>query len=421
MQRLLAPIPLWKSRKAECGAGKFFVGVMVRAASFGLFSFAAAGCVRADTFLVLPFFNVSKTPNLDWIGESLSETVREALAAEGIVALERVDREEAYRRLSLRPYALLTRATVIKAGQALDAEQVVYGTFDLVPSVVTQSRGTIRFTANLLDLKHLAQGPEFREEGPLEDLAAIESRLAWHVLRAVNTAAAPSAKEFQKRHPPVRVDAVENYVRGLLAAAPEEKHRFFTQAVRLDNNYSQPCFELGRLHWQKQEYRLAAEWLQRVAAGDVHFHEASFLLGLSRYHTGDFAGAQAAFQKVEDEVPLSEVYNNLGAAQSRRNLPQALENFRKALEGDSSDPDYHFNTGYALWKQGDFSAAAAHFETVLSKTPEDPTAALLLSHCRSKSGSRPGDTATEGLERLKNNYEESAYLQLRALVQGAKP
>ena len=34
---------------------------------------------------------------------------------------------------------------------------------------------------------------------------------------------------------------------------------------------------------------------------------------------------------------------------------------------------------------------------------------------------RPGDSQTEGLERLKTNYEESAYWQLKAVLQPDKP
>src|SRR2546421_4099743 len=101
-----------------------------------LFALTALVCalvssVRADTFVVLPFFNISKNANLNWIGESLAESIREALASEDLVALDREDRAEAYRRLSIRPYAVLTRASVIKIGETLDAEHVIYGQFDL--------------------------------------------------------------------------------------------------------------------------------------------------------------------------------------------------------------------------------------------------------------------------------------------------
>jgi tetratricopeptide (TPR) repeat protein len=374
--------------------------------------------------LVLPFFNISKNSNLDWIGESLAESVREALSSEGLMALDRDDRIEAYSRLSLRPYSLLTKASVVKIGEELDAELVIFGQYDVkpVPDSTAKTRGSLQIVARVLDLKHVKQGPEFLEVGALEDLAALQEHLAWQTLRYLKPATAPSEAEFEQRHPAVRVDAVENYTRGLLAINADDKHRFFTQAAHLDSHYSLPDFQLGRLLWSKKEYSSAAEWFQKVSPADVHYREANFFLGLFRYHTGDFAGAETAFQMVARVVPLSEVYNDLAAAESRANIiPSAVDNFRKALAGDNSDPLYQFNLGYALWRAGSFTAAAERFHTVLDRDPEDAVAALLLERCEKQNGPRPGDSQTEGLERLKTNYEESAYWQLKAVLQPDKP
>ncbi len=377
---------------------------------------------RADNFLVLPFFNQSKDRNLDWIGDSLAEGVREALASEGLVALDREERNEAYQRLSIRPYAALTKASVVKIGQTLDAEQVIYGQFDLAPAAAgSKSRGSLQITTHILDLKHIKQGPEFGEVGSLEDLATLQRHLAWQSLQFVDPKRAPSEGDFTRKHPPIRLDAMENYVRGLLSLKAEDKHRLFTQAARLDAGFSQPCFQLGKLHLQAKEYKLAGEWLQKVSKDDVHFREASFLLGLCRFQVGDYAGAETAFQTVVAVVPLNEVYNNLGAAQSRRNLPAALDSFQRAIEGDERDPLYHFNAGYFLWKQGKFDAAAARLKAVLERNPDDAGAKMLLARCEKASGPRSGDTKTEGLERLKANYEESAWWQLKAALSPQKP
>src|SRR5579862_6719952 len=154
------------------------------------FTVSGLSVLRADTVLVLPFTNQSKSTNLDWIGESISEAVRESLVSQGILGLEREDRLEALRRLSLRPNAVLTRASVIKAGEALDASRVVYGQYDLAPapagSATGSSRGTLQITARILNLRRLKQGPELTESGPLEDLAALESRISWQTLEAVS-------------------------------------------------------------------------------------------------------------------------------------------------------------------------------------------------------------------------------------------
>ena len=386
-------------------------------------AFALRDPAKADTFAALPFFNLSNNSNLDWIGESLAESVRDSLGYAGKWTLGRGDRVEAYQRLSIKPHAILTKASVIMIAGTMGAGEVVFGEFEARPAAngQTVTKGALRITARLLDLTRSAEAPDFTESGTLGDLALLQRHLGYQIVHYVLGSAAPAEAEFNNSHPAIRLDAIESYVRGLLATSVEEKHRLFTQAARIDQAYSQPCFQLGRLHFQKKEYKLAAEWFGKVASSDAHFREAGFLSGLCLYHLGDYAGAQNAFQTVAAVVPLNEVFNNIGAAQSRRNLPEALDNFKKAMEGDSSDPDYQFNAGYALWRRSDFEAAAERFRAVLERNPTDAEATDMLDRCEKRNGPRPGNTRTERLERLKTNYEESAWWQLKAALQPEKP
>lgn len=381
----------------------------------------AGQAARAENNLVLPFFNLSNDANLDWVGESLAENIREALAAEGVLTLEREDRQEAYRRLSIRPYSTLTTASIIRVAESLDADQVIYGTFSLTPPKdnSTGSRGSLRVIGHILNVRRSKRGPEFIEMGPLEDLAGLQSHLAWQTLQFITPSTAPSEEEFRKRRPVIPVEAVESYVRGLLAASPEQKLKLFTQAVQLDPQYSQANFQLGRLRTRKKEYRPAAEALQKVVSGDVHFREASFFLGICKYNLGDFDAAEQNFRSLAQTIPLNEAWNNLGAAQSRKNSPEALESFRKALEGDPSDPDYQFNVGYALLKQGNTDGAAERFRAVLDRKPDDSAATLMLGKAL-KGGSARQLARIETFERLKDTYEESAYWQLKAVLEPKK-
>jgi tetratricopeptide (TPR) repeat protein len=395
---------------------------------------ALAGLLaRGETVAVLPFSNrvaavsASQT-NLGWIGESVAETVREALGLRGFATLDHDEIQEGYHQLRLRERTSLTEASAMKIGEALDAEQVIFGTFDFTAAQPSrgESRGSLRIAARIVDRVHLRQSPEFVETGALEDLATLEAHLAWRALTLLMPKMTPPESDFRTLRAPIRLDAEENYVRGLLARNPDQKERYFSQAARLDARFAHPSFQLGRIHYDRKDYRVASEWLEKVGPDDNHYREAAFILGLARFQSGDYAGAEKAFQVIVETVPLIEVYNNLGAAQSRRNLPQAIENFRKAADGDANDPVYHFNLGYALWKKGDFSAAADQFRAVLEREPEDGTATLLLGRCLKKQGLRAGDSKTtdarlQALERLKTNYEERAYRQLKAMLDPAKP
>jgi tetratricopeptide (TPR) repeat protein len=383
----------------------------------------------SQTIAVLSFANESQTgmsasdpSTLDWIGESIAETLREAIGSRGLAILERNELQDTYRRLKLKERSVLTDASVLKIGESLDAEQVVAGAFEYTGPIAGNpgrtSGGSLRMTARVYDRRRMKQSSEFAETGALEDLATLEAHLSWRALAFLAPELTPPEQDFRTLRAPIRLDAEENYVRGLLASTPLMKEKYFMQAARLDARFAHPAYQLGQLHYARKEYRQAAEWLDKVTSGDIHYREASFLLGLARYRAGDFPGAQKAFQMIASSVPLSPVWNNLGATESRRNLPQAVEDFRKALDGDPSDADYHFNLGYALWRKGDFGAAAERFRSVLERVQEDDLSTLLLGRCLKKQGFSPAsDAQLVGVERLKSNYEERAWRQLKALLE----
>src|SRR5258705_11089304 len=144
-----------------------------------VYTFAGTQLV-AETAAVLPFANrtASNDPSqasLDWIGESIAETVRDAIGARGIVTLSRAEIDDAYHQLNLRALGALTQASMLKIGEALDAEQVIYGAFELAD-------GSLKITAHIFDRRRFRQSSEFNEIGNLEDLPNLEAHLAWRRL-----------------------------------------------------------------------------------------------------------------------------------------------------------------------------------------------------------------------------------------------
>lgn len=355
--------------------------------------------LRAEKVVVLTFFNRSGSAALDWIGESVAESVREALVAAGVPTISRDQRDSAYQTLSLDRFRPLTKATIWKLAEALEAATAIFGSVRVHRAA---GRSTLELDAHILDRTELRNGPSFQLTGSLDDLGRLQDELAWRVIRALR-AGAPDLEEFRARRRPVRLDAWEQYIRGLLARRAEEKHRYFTQAARLDENFSQPRFHLGKLLWRQREYGVAAGWFERVRRDDVNYPEALFLLGLCSYQAGDYERAVLSFESLAESTPAPEVWNNLGAGQSRLNLPGALESFQKALEASPDDPVYRFNVGYALWRRGAYEAAADMFRAVLEAQPHDAVAMTMLGRCLKRNGPGRIESRAEALERLKHN------------------
>ena len=88
------------------------------------------------------------------------------------------------RRLSLRPGAEFTKATLIRLGQTLDADQICYGSYDVTlprPEAALKE-GAIQISAHILDLRKLHDGPE-RRSGQLSELSRLETHLSWTLLK----------------------------------------------------------------------------------------------------------------------------------------------------------------------------------------------------------------------------------------------
>jgi tetratricopeptide (TPR) repeat protein len=368
-----------------------------------------------ENVLVLPFSNLSANHSLDWVGESFAVSIFQALSGELPFVVQPEERDNALRQMNVRKYAPLTTASMIEIAVNLDAVMVVAGSVEAIPGA-NGARDGLRVRAQLYNARKLRHIKDFDVSGKMDDISLVQSHLAWQILSSLRPEAAPAEQEYLAARPPVRLDAIERYVRGLMAASYDQKLKLFTAAARLQPDYSAACYELGTLYYSRHEFRSAAEWLERVAPADAHFRQALFRLGLARYHTGDFKLSVDAFEKLSRAISLSEVLNNLGVAQLRSGDAQAIGNLQKAIEGDPADPDYSFNAGLAMYRKGDFEAATSLLESTLARKPGDEVAERLLGKCKRKEAARPGEVRSEALERIKENYDETAWLQLKALI-----
>lgn len=378
----------------------------------------AAPLPAQETLLILPFANVARVRNLDWIGESAAGSLLDSFAAEGVNVVPAEDCDQMLREMGVRRYAPLTQASAMEIAVNLNATQVLYGEFGFTAAPAGgPSKGTLRLDAQILDVKRVRRVGRISVSGPLEELSSLQIGMAWQALRKAAPGFSASEESFRQSRPAVRLDALESYVRGLLAQSTDQKYKLLTTAARLAPGFSHPCFQLGRLNlFTLKNYPAAADWLEKVSASDIHYRESLFYLGLARYQTGEFAASVGVLRKLSAIVPLPEVLNNLGAALIRLNDPSAAEAFVKAMETNPADPDFHFNLGYALWRRGDFSAAAEAFRETLKRRPDDETATRMLGRCLQQQPYRPGDLRTESLERLKTEYNESAWLALKAML-----
>ena len=372
--------------------------------------------VRAGTILVLRFQNNSQYSDLNWVGESIASTLMNEFAAQNEIVLSRGARAEAVGRLSLRSDANYTKATLIRLGQTLDANYLCFGSFDVsLPSPNAPLKdSSIRVSAQFIDLRKMHDGPEVSEAGRLTELSRLQEHLAYESLKYLQPHSDLKLDDFMSPQKAVRLDAQESYIRGLLSENRDQKQKWFLQAAALDSKFAGPAYELGRICLDQKQYSQAINWLRRVDATHPSFPEARFRMGLASYGAGDYSGAAAYFREVLKAYPISEIYNNLGAAESQMNQAAAGDDIRHALESDPNNPVYLFNLGIVLLKSGWFDEAAKSFQKVVEHDTNEVEARTLLDQSHRREGFQTGSKLPT--LRLKSSFNATAFRQLKAML-----
>jgi tetratricopeptide (TPR) repeat protein len=374
-----------------------------------------------QTLVVLPFENLSNVPGLEWIAEAFPEVLNQRLTSDNLYVLSRDYRLHAYDRAGIPAGIRPSRATLYRIAEQMDVNYAVLGSYSF-------DGQTFSASAQVLDIKERHLSPELKESGPLPQLLQVENALAWDVLRSLQPDYGVSRAAFLAAAPPLRLDAFENYIRGLTALTEPDKLQRLRAAVRLDPSYSQAMLELGKAYFEAHDYDAAANWLGRIPGNDPQARQANFYLGLAAYYQGNLARAETAFRYLLREFPLTEVYNNLGVVSARLGKPEAAQFFQKAVEADPSDADYRFNLGVALFRAGDLEGASRQLRECLALRSDDADAKSLLAAITGQSGSpnvKPAsatavsspDPAKVPLERVKRNFDEAGFRQLAIEMQ----
>jgi len=346
-------------------------------------------------YLVFPFENNGSSPRLDWLGEGLEELTIQYLSDAGEQAYSHAGRASELERYGLPSTAKLSRATMLRIAQDLDADYVIFGSFN--------SDGTnLTVESHLLRVDPPALVAPVSETGPLTSLMDMQAKVVWHTLVANDKSYTLNLADFSKSLRPLRLDAFEHFVRGLLANDDEPRLRELREAARLDPAWPDPAFALGETYAGRGDCDSALPWFGRVPKTHPHYVEANFAIGVCRLQLNQPDKAEQVFVALQDSIrgnegpnsnrsisggDLPEILNNLGLALARQGKTQdAQADFKHAVELDPDEDDYPFNQGLLAFRANDFNAAAASFREAVQREPDNAEDRALLIQSLDKAG-----------------------------------
>jgi tetratricopeptide (TPR) repeat protein/TolB-like protein len=365
----------------------------------GTSSGAASGAASGNTgtsksnsshgiYLVFPFQNSGPSSRLDWLSEGLEELTIQGLSSAGEQVYSHSWRLGELERYGIPTTAKLSRATMLHVAEDLDADFVVFGSFN-------SDGKSLTVDSRLLRVNPAALLPPLHESGPLETVMDLHTRLMWRMLSENDHAYPLSLTEFSQMHKAVRLDAFEHYIRGLIANDDETRLRELREAVRLEPEWVEPNYALGEVYFTRRDCASALPWYAKVPKTHDRYLEALFSIGVCRLSMNQPDQAEEAFVTLQTllrssstpGVDFPEVLNNLAIAKARQNkFPAAQEDLRRASALDPDEDDYPFNLGLIAIRQGDFNGAAALFREASHREPDIPEDRSLLVAALEKAG-----------------------------------
>jgi len=348
-------------------------------------------------FLVFPFENNGSSPRLDWLGEGLEELTIQYLSDAGEQVYSHAGRAGELERYGLPASAKLSRATMLRIAQDLDADYVFFGSFN--------SDGTnLTVQSHLLRVDPPALLAPVSETGPLSSLMDLQAKVIWHTLVANDKSYPLALADFSKALRPLRLDAFEHFVRGILANDDEPRLRELREAAKLDPSWPDPAFALGETYAGRGDCDSALPWFARVPKTHPRYVEANFAIGVCRLQLNQPDKAEEVFVALQSSIrgdqgpnanrsvsgaDLPEILNNLGLALAREGkISDAQGNFKHATELDPDEDDYPFNLGLLAFRANDFNEAAAAFREAVLREPDNAEDRALLIQSLDRAGKK---------------------------------
>jgi tetratricopeptide (TPR) repeat protein len=341
-------------------------------------------------FLVFPFENDGANPRLDWLCEGLEELTIQRLSAAGQQVYSHAGRTAELDRYGLPPAAKFSHATMLRIGADLDADFVVFGKF-------SSDGKSLTVETRVLHVSPPSFSAPVRETGSLESLMELHERLMWKLLAANDKGFPLNLAAFSKLQRPLRLDAFEHYIRGLLANDDDGRIRELRESAKLEPDWPEPSLALGQVYFSKRDCDSALPWLARVPAGISRAPEAMFTAGVCRLLMNQPEKAEEVFLSLQNSLKkdlvsgaeLPEILNNLALAQARRgNTTAATSGLLRALDLDPEKDDYPFNLGLLYLRGNDTTTAAKYFREASDREPENPEDRALLIYSLEKAGNK---------------------------------
>jgi serine/threonine protein kinase/tetratricopeptide (TPR) repeat protein len=341
---------------------------------------------------IMPFYNASSDPSLDWLGSSLAEMLSSDIGHSANVRMVSPDRlHQVLQDLHISGSSQVDVATLRRLGEFTNAQTIVFGQYERV--------GTeIRIDTTILNLAN-------------DTRAQITTQIA------------------QEKELLASVDSLAGEVRQRLGANPEilkdlqaHSERPSTSSVEALRDYN------AGLQLARQGHNIdALAQFQAATTADPNFALAFSKLGETYSNMGHDDLAETASRhavELSDSLPAREKYLiEADNARITKDVPKAIAAYERLAAENPADTDVQFALAGLYEQASNFSAAKQRLAAVLANDPKNVAGLLASGRVEIKDGNPQGglDFLTRALSlaiQLDNQEEKGAILQATGIAYG---
>ena len=350
-----------------------------------------SAAVTATTALaVMPFYNASGDPKLDYLGSSLADMLSSDIGQSVHVRMVSPDRlHQVLTDLHISGSSQADLATLKRVAEFTSADTIIYG-------------------------QYVGAGGQIRIDATIRDLA--------HDTNTVVKLDVPSEKELL-----TSVDTLAAQLREKLAANPDVLRELKAHSARPSTTSvaALRAYDDGLQLSRKGDNAAAEKQFEAATVADPSFALAYSRLAESYSNQGrDDLAAQNSRRAVDlsDNLPAGEKYLvQANHARIMKDIPKAIAAYEQLATENPSDNDVQIALARLYEENSDFSAAKHRLAGLLANDPKNVDLLLASGRVAIKSGDPQGgleflSRAEDLAIRLGNDQEKASILQAKGIA-----
>lgn len=217
---------------------------------FVVLEFVPGADLKSQTVAVIPFENIGKNQDLDWLSLGIPETITtDLLSIPGMVLVERLQLMKILEEQSLHLTGIIDEKTAVSVGEMIGADIIVLGAYQ-------KSAETIRLTSRFVDVKTGTVIKSSKATGPMENIFDLQDEIVKGLAANLNIELQKQDWDKIAEHHTESIEAYRHFGQGALLQARLDTQGSLAElkkATDLDPNFKAAKDKFKEVFWSLNE------------------------------------------------------------------------------------------------------------------------------------------------------------------------